>query len=145
MAAVRDDGPQKRTVSQDANVQVRASALHLRKAACAHDGQRQRDQRDKCEGKRCAAPAERLEQEPGREERERAAEIERRDVGAHGEAPSARRGMLRDEPDAGHVHAGQPEAGEDPQQRSTDDISRAEREGKVRERGGKRAGGDDAR
>src|SRR5439155_1199117 len=68
------DRADQRCVTEDAEIEVRALAGRLRESARADRRDRERRERNRAEDHGRPAPAERLEQETRREERERAAE-----------------------------------------------------------------------
>src|SRR5437867_926930 len=116
MSDVRPDGSDERGIAKDRQVEVRALSGRLWDPARAHRRYGQRGERDGPEDDRRAAPPIRLEQESRGEERERAAEVERGDIEPD-RRPAARGiGALRDDPDPGHVNAGETEPRDDPQQ-----------------------------
>ena len=145
MSDVCADRADQRRVAKDAEIEMRALAGRLRDSARADRRDRQGGERDRAEDDRRPAPTEWLEQQTRREERERAAEIERRHVEAHRRAAAHGIGALRDQPDAGHVHTGEAEPGDHAKERSRDDVVCREREREVRERGDEGADRDDAR
>ena len=139
------DRADQRRVAKDAEIEMRALAGRLRDSARADRRDRQGGERDRAEDDRRPAPTEWLEQQTRREERERAAEIERRHVEAHRGAAARGVGALRDQPDAGHVHAREAEPRDRPKEGSRDDVVCREREREVRERGDECADRDDSR
>ena len=145
MPDVRGDRADEWRVAQHAQVEVRALPCRLRDSSRADRRDRQRGEADRAEDEGRAAPAERPEQQSGREERERAAEVERGDVEADGSATAGRVRALRDETHAGHVHARESESGDHPQRRRGDDVLRPEREPEIRDGRDERADDDDAR
>src|SRR5258705_6636509 len=115
MPDVRGDGADEGRVPKHAQIEVRALASRFRYSPSTDGRDRKRDEADRAEDESCPAPPERFEEQACRQERKRPAEVEGGDVETDSAAAARGIGGLRDEAYAGHVDAGEPESGEDPQ------------------------------